>query len=166
MRAECVEGALIVAQPICMAPDGPVFILEFHDGHPDSGGVFREMGLAFCEHDDFCEIEHQVLLGEPVEAAGEHADFNAVVGIFVVRAAAAVIGVLIHFINPAHHLLARLRIVWNLFPEHEGISKLGHYSVLNNFCECATSYCQIDPGHCLSSFRWVESWKTSLAVLA
>src|SRR6202521_1634025 len=147
IRAECMEGTLIVAQPIRMAPDSPVFILEFDDGHPYSGGIFREMGLAFGEHYDLCEIQHEVLLGEPVKTTGEQAYFNAIKRIFVVRTTGAVTGVFSHFINPAHHLLARLGSVRNLFPKHEGISKLRHYGVLNIFCECATSYCEINPGH-------------------
>src|SRR5580692_1368795 len=99
-----MEGTLIVAQPIRMAPDSPVFILEFDDGHPYSGGILREMGLAFGEHNDLCEVLHDVLLGKPVKTTGEHADFNAIVRIFVVRTAAAVTGVFGDFINPAHHL--------------------------------------------------------------
>src|ERR1700722_12140210 len=151
IRPEYGKGALIVAKPIRVSSDTPVFCLELNDGHPYSGGIFRVMGLAFSEHDDFCEIQHEMLLGEPVKTAGEHAYFNAIIRIFVVRAAGAVAGVFSHFINPAHHLLARLGIVRNLFPKHEGISKLRHYGVLNIFCECATSYCEINPRHRLSS---------------
>src|SRR5260370_37116834 len=86
----------------------------------------------------FVKSQHEVLLGEPVKTTGEHAHLNAIKRIFVVRTAAAVTGVFSHFINPAHHFLARLGIVRNLFPKHEGISKLRHYGVLNIFRECAT----------------------------
>jgi hypothetical protein len=59
-----MEGTLIVAQPIRMASDSPIFILEFDDGHPYSGGIFREKGLAFGEHNDLCEVLYDVLLGK------------------------------------------------------------------------------------------------------
>jgi hypothetical protein len=62
-----MEGTLIVAQPIRMASDSPIFILEFDDGHPYSGGIFREKGLAFGEHNDLCEVLYDVLLGKPVK---------------------------------------------------------------------------------------------------
>jgi hypothetical protein len=47
IRPEYGKGALIVAKPIRVSSDTPVFSLEFDDGHPYSGGIFREMGLAF-----------------------------------------------------------------------------------------------------------------------
>src|SRR5579862_129606 len=37
---ENIERALVVAKPICVPSDAPVFVLEFDDVHPYSVGVF------------------------------------------------------------------------------------------------------------------------------
>src|SRR5580700_6808909 len=97
---ENIERALVVAKPIRVPSDAPVFVLEFDDVHPYSVGVFREMGLAFGQHNDFREIPDEMLLGERVETTGEQAYFNEIKRIIVVRSAAVVVGVFSDFINP------------------------------------------------------------------
>src|ERR1700674_1209747 len=134
---EYIQRALVVAKPIRMSSDTPVFALEFDDMHPYSVGIFREKSLAFGEHYDLREIPDEVLLGKLVKATGDQAYFNEIRRIFVVRTAAVVIGIFSDFINPAHRLLTCLGSVQNVFPKHECIGKLRHYSVLNIFCERA-----------------------------
>src|SRR5262249_27363326 len=65
----------------------------------------------------------------------------------MMRTSAVVIGVLIYHINPALHLLASLRCVWNFLPKHERIGQFPHHGVLHFFGKCPSSYRQIDPGH-------------------
>src|SRR5271154_1961450 len=66
--ADFIQGAFVVAKPICVTADSPVVDVKFDNGHPNSIRVLREMRFPFGEHDDFREIADQVLLGESVEA--------------------------------------------------------------------------------------------------
>src|SRR5579862_1715615 len=97
------------------------------------------MGLAFGEHNNFREIPDEMLFGKRVKTTGEQAHLNEIERILGVRSATVVVGVLGDLINPPHRLLACLGSVGNLFPEHERVSKLRHYGVLNLFCKRAAS---------------------------
>src|SRR5260370_5289906 len=117
IRPEYIQRALVVAKPIRMSSDTPVFTLEFDDVHPYSVGIFRESGLAFGEHDDLRYIPHDIVFDKPAKTPGKQAYFNEIKRIVVVMTPAVIIGVFSDFINPAHRLLACLGSIRNLFPK-------------------------------------------------
>src|SRR5271156_7078550 len=62
--ADLIEGAGVVAKPICVAPDAPILGFQFVDNHPDAapvgGGVLGAFGL---QH-HVSEISDQALFGQ------------------------------------------------------------------------------------------------------
>src|SRR5579862_5360126 len=122
-----------------MSSDAPVFNLEFNDVHPYPVGVFREMALAFGEHDNLREVPNKMLFGQRVESTGQQPHLNEIKWVFMVRSATVVVGVFSYFMNPTHRLLTCLGIVGNLFPEHECVRQLRHHGMLNRFCERSAS---------------------------